>query len=224
MTDVSPTTTPTAAAAVRSGAQPSRADTLASDFDTFLTLLTAQIQHQDPLNPIDSTEFASQLATFSGVEQQVETNTLLTTLVSQNNASTMAQMADWVGAEVRVAAPAAFDGSPVTISPTPVPGAASAELVVYDALGAERSRLAIAATDTPFDWPGLDPAGHLLPSGVYSFEVQSFDSSRQLIDATTPEVYGPVVEARTGKSGVDLVLDGGIVVPSSDVTGVRSAN
>ena len=50
---------------------------LASDFETFLTMLSVQMQNQDPLNPTDSTEFASQLAQFSTVEQQTLTNTLL---------------------------------------------------------------------------------------------------------------------------------------------------
>ena len=53
---------------------------LASDFDTFLRMLTTQMQNQDPLNPIDSTDYATQLATFSGVEQQVRTNSLLADL------------------------------------------------------------------------------------------------------------------------------------------------
>ena len=56
---------------------------ISSDFDTFLKMLTAQMQNQDPFNPIDSTDYATQLATFSGVEQQTRTNDLLTNLGSQ---------------------------------------------------------------------------------------------------------------------------------------------
>ncbi|WP_240722871.1 flagellar hook capping FlgD N-terminal domain-containing protein [Poseidonocella sp. HB161398] len=48
-----------------------------SDFDTFIKILTSQIKNQDPANPLDSTELATQLATFSGVEQQVLTNKIL---------------------------------------------------------------------------------------------------------------------------------------------------
>lgn len=53
---------------------------LTSDFDTFLRMLTVQMQNQDPLDPVDSADYAVQLATFSGVEQQVRTNELLTEL------------------------------------------------------------------------------------------------------------------------------------------------
>ena len=50
------------------------------DFQTFLKLLTAQMRHQDPLEPLDSTQFVAQLAAFSSVEQQIETNTKLETI------------------------------------------------------------------------------------------------------------------------------------------------
>ena len=55
---------------------------LASDFNQFLILLTTQLQHQDPLSPMDTTEFTNQLVAFSGVEQQINTNQKLDSLVS----------------------------------------------------------------------------------------------------------------------------------------------
>ena len=68
-----------------------------SDFQTFLTMLTTQMQNQDPLNPMESTEFATQLATFSGVEQQVRTNELLGSLQDSMALSSMGQIAGWIG-------------------------------------------------------------------------------------------------------------------------------
>ena len=50
---------------------------ISSDFETFLKMLTVQMKNQDPLNPVESTDYATQLATFSGVEQAVLTNDLL---------------------------------------------------------------------------------------------------------------------------------------------------
>ena len=61
------------------------AASLSSNFDTFLTILTAQIQNQDPLEPMDSTQFTDQLVQFSGVEQQIRVNTQLETLISATN-------------------------------------------------------------------------------------------------------------------------------------------
>jgi len=56
--------------------------TLAGNFQTFLTLLTTQLQNQDPLSPLDTNQFTQQLVQFASVEQQLKTNDQLTTLVS----------------------------------------------------------------------------------------------------------------------------------------------
>src|ERR1044072_5037705 len=56
--------------------------TLAGDFQTFLTLLTTQLQNQNPLDPLDTNQFTQQLVQFAGVEQQLKTNDQLTSLVS----------------------------------------------------------------------------------------------------------------------------------------------
>jgi len=92
---------------------------ISSDFETFLKMLTVQMQNQDPLNPVDSSDYAVQLATFSGVEQQVQTNDLLRGLTALMGTSGMAQMASWVGKEARAPVAAYFGGSPVTLAPTP---------------------------------------------------------------------------------------------------------
>ena len=56
--------------------------TLAGNFQTFLTLLTTQLQNQNPLDPLDTNQFTQQLVQFAGVEQQLKTNDQLTSLVS----------------------------------------------------------------------------------------------------------------------------------------------
>lgn len=71
------------ATATAATADKSSASGLASDFETFLKMLTAQARYQDPLEPIDLTEYASQLAQFSMVEQQVKTNDMLSALSGQ---------------------------------------------------------------------------------------------------------------------------------------------
>lgn len=73
---------------------------LSSDFETFLKMLTVQAKYQDPLEPIDSSEYSAQLAQFSSVEQQVLTNDLLTALTGQLGGSGMAQFASWIGMEI----------------------------------------------------------------------------------------------------------------------------
>jgi len=96
--------------------------TIGADFETFLVMLTAQMKNQDPLNPMDSQDFATQLATFSGVEQQVKTNDQLAALASQFATSNLGEMAGWVGMNARIAIPGDFDGTPIEIVPNHASG------------------------------------------------------------------------------------------------------
>lgn len=88
--DISQTTSTPANTIAATGQQ---TDGIISDFDTFLRMLTVQMQNQDPLNPVDSTDYATQLATFSQVEQAVLTNDLLKSLTTQLTSSGLADMA-----------------------------------------------------------------------------------------------------------------------------------
>lgn len=209
----SPAATPPAAPA------PSRA--ISSDFDTFLRMLTVQMRNQDPLDPIDSADYAVQLATFSGVEQQVRTNELLSALQSQLALGGLSEMAAWVGREARAAMPARWDGAPVTLSPSPAATADAAELVVRDAQGREVSRSAIPVAAGPIEWVGTAADGSPLPPGLYRFEVVSRSQGEVL--ATSPcEVYATVTEVRAEGGKTVLVMDGGVTVEADTVTALRA--
>lgn len=177
---------------------------LSSDFETFLLMLTTQMQNQDPLNPIESQDFAVQLATFSGVEQQVRTNDLLESLAGGLGASGIAQLAGWVGMEARSTSPAAFNGAPITLAPEPASGADNAVLVARNSAGT-------AQNGTP-----LEP-------GQYSFTLESY-SQGEVISTSTVATYARVTEARQGLDGVEIVLQGGVVVPSDQITALREPN
>src|SRR5712675_1723338 len=71
--------------------------TLAGNFQTFLTLLTTQLQNQNPLDPLDTNQFTQQLVQFAGVEQQLKTNDQLTTLVSLQQTAQSTQALTFVG-------------------------------------------------------------------------------------------------------------------------------
>ncbi|PVA07613.1 flagellar hook capping FlgD N-terminal domain-containing protein [Thalassorhabdomicrobium marinisediminis] len=193
---------------------------ISSDFETFLKMLTVQMENQDPLNPTDASDYAQQLATFSGVEQQVLTNDLLSSLMVQMNTTGMAQMADWVGKEARAAAPAYFDGSPITIAPNPAAIADKVELVVLDADGIEVQRMEIAKSAEPVDWAGVDSAGNPLPTGVYTFRVESHSGGNVVLDEVA-DVYARVQEVRSENGASVLLLEGGVAVLASDVSALR---
>ncbi|MCF2871621.1 flagellar hook assembly protein FlgD [Octadecabacter sp. G9-8] len=195
---------------------------ISSDFDTFLKMLTVQMENQDPLNPTDSSEYAQQLATFSGVEQQVLTNDLLNALMVQMNTTGMAQMADWVGKEARATAPAYFDGSPVTLAPNPASVADKVELVVFNAAGDEVQRMEIPKSSDPIEWAGTDINGTPFPSGIYQFQVES-SSNGEVVLSEMSDVYAKVQEVRSENGESILILEGGIAVVASSVSALREA-
>jgi flagellar basal-body rod modification protein FlgD len=218
--DVTSASSTTAASASATAAP--QATKISSDFDTFLKMLTVQLQNQDPLNPIESADYAVQLATFSGVEQQVRTNQLLVEMQSRFQQMGMAEMAGWIGKEVRSPAPVRYDGTPVTLAPSPVAGATRAVLAIRDAQGNLVSREEIPVSNEPYQWFGAGADGSPLPEGVYTIALESLNGDQQI--ATGPvEHYARVVEARSGADGPTLVLDGGVEVAAGSITGIRTA-
>jgi flagellar basal-body rod modification protein FlgD len=211
--------TQTPAAAATAEARPAGAarPAIASDFDTFLRLLTTQLKNQDPLNPMESSEFAVQLATFSGVEQQVTTNRLLERMLGQGGAAQLNALGGWIGREVRAVAPAAFDGRPLTLDLAPAPLADAAVLVVLDESGREVRRQPVAVEAGPLAWSG---DGAVAP-GTYRFRLESLQDGALLTSADVA-VYAPVTEARIGADGAaTLILRGGIAVAADSVTALR---
>ncbi len=194
---------------------------LSSDFETFLKMLTTQTENQDPLNPVESAEFAMQLATFSGVEQQIRTNDLLADMVSGFGASGLSQLASWVGMEARVSTSAAFDGAPITLAPEPDPASDAAYLVVRDATGAQISREGIPLNVQTIEWAGMTDSGAPLPAGNYTFEVES-QNQGQVTSTHAVDHYALVQEARLSDGGIELILSGGNAVPSGDVRALRT--
>lgn len=194
---------------------------ITSDFNTFLRMLTVQMQNQDPLNPIDSADYAVQLATFSGVEQQVRTNQLLADLQSRFQQLGMAEMASWIGKEARSNAPVLFEGYPVTLSPNPAIGSTRAVLAVRDMEGNLVSREEIPVSTEPYQWLGAGADGSALPPGIYTIELESLNGEA-LMDSRPVEHYARVVEAKGGGAGTILVLSGGIEVLAANVTALRS--
>ncbi|MGB4827877.1 MAG: flagellar hook capping FlgD N-terminal domain-containing protein [Paracoccaceae bacterium] len=216
--DVTATSSATSAygsASTGSGSSPG-----GTDFNTFLRMLTVQMQNQDPLNPIDSTDYAVQLATFSGVEQQTKTNQLLEAMASQFSLMGMSQLAGWVGQEARAAAPVWFSGEPVTLSPNPVYSADRAVLVVRNAAGNTVSREDIPVSSEPYAWFGGDAQGDPLPDGKYTLSLESWRDG-EVLQEDPVEYYGRVIEARGGSGGVRLVFEGGIEVAATDITALR---
>lgn len=207
---------------------PTEADTsagstaaLSSDFETFLRMLTVQLQNQDPLNPVEASDYAVQLATFSGVEQQVKTNDLLTSLGDQLQMSSLSQFAGWVGMEARFSGPATFSGSPMQVVADTDPVASAANLVVKDRNDTIVQLVPIQPPGGEITWAGTDANGVPFPNGEYSFFVENLNAGN-VISTRPADVYALVTEARSDPGGAVLGLSGGGSIGAGSVSGIRA--
>ena len=175
---------------------------LAETFDTFLTLLTTQLQYQDPLDPMDTNEFTSQLVEFTGVEQAISTNKKLDNLISLQ---TDTQLNDAVGyIDKKVGADGIIlmlqDGE-ATVTYDLGANAADANILIIDEQG-NTVRTLEADTEVGHHeivWDGLDDNGNALDDGLYGFLVTAIDAEQKPV---------PLVQGTIGKvTGVKLAND-----------------
>ncbi len=176
---------------------------LADNFDTFLTILTAQIQNQDPLEPMDSNQFTEQLVQFSGVEQQIRVNSQLETLVKATNSNAGASLSGYLGQQAEIdSAGAQYTGDPVNWRYTLPSDAAKATITVTDASGKVLYSRTPAAGDLKagqhdFAWDGeLNGGGAAEAGEPYWINVVAEDANGATIT--------PAHSLVTTITGVDL--------------------
>jgi flagellar basal-body rod modification protein FlgD len=161
--------------------------TLADNFETFLTLLTTQLRHQNPLEPLDTNQFTQQLVSFAGVEQQLRTNDQLESLLKLQQVGYNVTALGFVGAHVTVdgATTELRDGLAVWYLSSPTP--AQAHIEVRDANGSTvytETKTLDAATQ-PFQWNGRTSTGTFAPDGQYTIVVTAQDASGQTVPIGT---------------------------------------
>jgi flagellar basal-body rod modification protein FlgD len=190
--------TPLALASATSGMAGANG-TLAGNFQTFLTLLTTQLQHQNPLDPLDTNQFTQQLVQFAGVEQQLRTNDQLGTLVSLQQSTQSAQALEYVGktAIVEGASTALANGQANwTLG---VEKDSNVDLTITNAVGQTvytgQHSVAAGAKQT-FAWDGKGANGVQWPDGTYKMTATAKDPSGNSVAVST-QVSGVV-------SSVDL--------------------
>lgn len=186
------------------------------DFETFLKMLTAQIKAQDPLNPMEGADFAVQLATFSGVEQQVQTNDLLERLVGASSGQSISAYSDWIGKQVRTKGQVYFGDDPLTMDISPSPTADKAVLVTLDQFGRRVQSEDIGTGAGLVDWFGADAAGERLQKGMYSFVLESYRGDK-LISSDKVAAYSAVYEVQQKDGKISFVLSGGATASPEDV-------
>lgn len=196
---------------------------LAEDFSQFLTLLTTQLQNQDPLAPMDSTEFTNQLVQFSQVEQQINSNKKLDDLVSLQLASVSNVALGYVGLDISyLSAEASYDGEmPVTINYSLSDEAFDAKISIYDENGdlVYNGTVPKEAGRHEFIWDGATTGGAPVDPGTYTIKIDAIDVNEDPITASTA-VSGRV-RGIEQQNGVVLVLVGERAVPISNILQAR---
>lgn len=198
---------------------------LAESFDTFLALLTTQLKNQDPLSPLDSNQFTQQIVQMTGVEQQLLTNDLLKSLVS-NTSNGVSTAVSLIGKEVRAATVDAKlkDGQAAWIYTLPR-DANDVKLEVVDSNGKTVRTLSAAedgrkAGDHKVTWDGKDANGVKLPDGgVYSLKVSAKDSDFATVPSTV-SIEG-IVTGVEQSNGETLITVNGTPVLWNHITTIK---
>jgi flagellar basal-body rod modification protein FlgD len=197
---------------------------LNTDYQAFLKLLVAQIENQDPLEPMDSTTFVSQLAQLSQVEQAIMTNANLEMLVGKTDAARTFSDVALLGREVRVVSDrVSLEDGRAAFSLTPSSKAESVEISILDEAGAvvRRIQQGRSASGDPmnFVWDGADETGAIRPDGIFTVKVDALDAEGKRVGnlvATSARV-----EALDYQGGGQVLrLSNGAEIGSSAILGV----
>jgi flagellar basal-body rod modification protein FlgD len=199
---------PLGSSAASTNAKQQSGATMAATFDQFLTLLTTQLQNQNPLDPLDTNQFTQQLVQFAGVEQQLKTNSQLEALIAQGKTQSVPAAAGFVGMKLTA------DGSTATLANNQAswslksPAAGTATFTVTDknnkTVYSETRK--ITAGQQSFGWNGKDQNKVTYPAGNYSLSVAAKDASGRAIAVST-EIEG-VVDAVRFEGDVPILMMG----------------
>jgi flagellar basal-body rod modification protein FlgD len=192
---------------------------LSDNYDSFLILLTAQLQNQDPLAPMDSTQFTQQLVQFSQVEQQIRTNEQLEGLVGQYQAASAGAALSYLGKDAIIEADETYlVGGAANWAYRMPEGASSLTITIKDMSGRtmyETNTAPRAAGEHLFTWDGERTNGEIAPDGIYRITIEAKDAAGETIQPTInvrERIMGvdfsgttPVVITPTGTRGLDEI-------------------
>ncbi len=195
--------------------------------DDFLKLLIAQLQNQDPLQPMDNQQFAVQLATFNSLEQLIGINDKLGGLQTSQGATNQFNAASLIGKEVTSNGNTLNlqPGNPARISYQLDAYASRVVVNIQDSSGALVRQMIVGAQNAGNQsvlWDGKDTSGQAVPAGLYNFEVNAFDLNGKQVPASA-QIKGTVTGVRLDGSEPVLEL-GALQVPLSAVASVSTPN
>ena len=183
---------------------------IAGNFQSFLTLLTTQLQNQNPLDPLDTNQFTQQLVEFAGVQQQLNTNDSLATLVSLQQTAQSTQALGFVGkTAVVTGSTAALTNSAATWDLS-VPSNSTVNISITSSTGQTvfSGNYAVnAGPNQPFVWNGQSNDGTQNPDGQYKLTATAADAAGNNVAITT-QIQGVVSSVDLTQSPPLLSIDG----------------
>ncbi len=206
-----------------SSASTSMKQAIGMDKDDFLTLLITQLQNQDPLNPMDGTEFMTQMAQLTQVEQAYNTNTNLENILSALNNSSSLTASSLVGKTVSASGSqvALAAGGSAQISYSVPSAAEQVTVTITDSNGTTVRTLTqgqTAAGTSSVTWDGRDASGNQLAAGTYNVSVAGVNSAGNTVTCQ-PLVTGRVEGISYSGTSVTMTI-GGVTVPFSNILSV----
>ena len=211
-----------ASSSTTSSSSSSSLSSLGGNFNQFLTLLTTQLQHQDPSNPTSTDSFTAELAQFAGVQQQVQTNTNLTSLISATQDNQMASAVSLIGKTTTASTSSLpLQSGSASLSFT-APQAGDVAIAITDSKGnVVKSETIDASVGTnTWTWDGKNNAGTQLSNGAYTVAVEGSSTDGTGVSLPTT-VTGTVTGVSKGSSGVNIDM-GDAIIDISDLTGFSS--
>jgi flagellar basal-body rod modification protein FlgD len=195
---------------------------LAGNFNDFLKLLTTQLQHQDPTSPLDPNQFTQELVQFASVEQQINTNTSLSTMISLQQTQQAASALTFLGATVAVSGATTQLANGTASWSYSVAQPATATINISNASGqvVYTTSQSVQPGAQTFSWNGVDSQGTTWPSGTYKISVSAVGANSQNVPVTTG-VQGVVTGVDVSQTPPALTV-GGQSYPLNQITQVLS--
>lgn len=175
------------------GTSSNNSATLANNFQTFLTLLTTQLQNQNPMDPLDTNQFTQQLVQFAQVEQQIKQNDQLSALLELQKSTQTSQALNYVGfsATVDGATTGLKDGSAKWLLTSPKPATATVNVINEAGQTVYTGSYSLNAGQQNFVWDGRGNDGTQWPDGKYKMSIVAKDAGNQNVAVST-EIQGVV--------------------------------
>ena len=196
---------------------------LAKDLNSFLTLLTSQLKNQDPLSPMDSTEFTNQLVQFAQVEQQINSNENLTNLIGLSQQNIVTNSVNYIGKTVEANSSAVpLQDGKAKMAYGLLSDASSVSVVIRDTSGhIVYSQIGDKTKGVhPLDWDGKDSNGQQMPDGTYTLQVTALSKDDTPVESYTT-IFGKVTGVTT-KDGKTLVVIDKLGVPIDKILSITA--